>query len=122
VTTGTAGAVEQAIEGLNGIHAAALAGNINAKRAAVKALAEVQARAAAMCDMLAREMSEPGMNYGPEVTEPIAAAGTHANAASLVLGDADTALTTLINMGVGELADSPRQAPASPELSETGAR
>lgn len=122
VSTGTSGAVEQVIDGLNAIHAAALAGNIHAKRAAVQTLAEAEKRIAAMCEMLAREMAEPGSNYGPEITEPIAAAGTHAQASAMVLGDADTAVVTLINMQVGELADSPRQAPDKTELTETGAR
>ena len=120
--TAVTGAVEQAIEGLIGIHEGALAGNINDKRAAIEALAEVQRRASALAGMLAREMSEPGSNYGPEITEPIAASGTHAQAAAMSLDEAGTALTTLINMQVGELADSSRQAPDSPELSESGAR
>ena len=35
---------------------------------------------------------------------------------------ADAALTTLINVAVGDLATSPRPAPHHNELSETGAR
>src|SRR5579859_540964 len=65
-TTGTASAVEQFVEGVNQIHATAQAGGIHAKHAAIKACHEACVRFAAMSAMLARAMSEPGMNYGPE--------------------------------------------------------
>lgn len=123
VTAGTSTAsAEKMIEGINEIHASAAAGNIHAKRAALKAIHEAIIRFAAMLQMLSRQMSEPGSNYGPEITEPIAQAGTHQQASAMSVSDADAAISTLINMSVGDLANSPRQAPHNNELSETGAR
>lgn len=119
--TSTASA-EKLIEGINEIHAHAATGGINAKREAVKAVHEGFVRFGAMLAMLARQMSEPGQNYGHEITEPLAQAGTHAQAGAMSASESDAALSTLINMTVGELATSPRRAPHHEELSETGAR
>lgn len=118
--TGTAGA-EQFIDGLNQIHATAAAGGINAKQGGIKSATEASIRFDAMLQMLARQMSEAG-RYGPEITEPIAKAATHLQAAAMNLGEADTAITTLKHMQVGELAMSARQAPHHDELNEAGAR
>jgi hypothetical protein len=74
-----------------------------------------------MCQMLARTMSEPGSNYGPEITEPIASAGTNFQAGAMSLSEADSNLETLANMTLREVAQSPRQAPHhTNELSESG--
>jgi hypothetical protein len=121
-STGTAGAVEQFVEGVNQIHGTAQAGGIHAKHGAVKASHEGSIRFAAMLAMLSRAMSEPGMNYGPEITEPIAKAATHQQAAAMALSEADAHLATLINMTVGDLANSARQAPNHAEFSENGSR
>lgn len=119
--TSTASA-EKLIEGINEIHAHAASGGINAKREAVKAVHEGFVRFGAMLAMLSRQMSEPGQNYGHEITEPLAQAGTHAQVGAMSASESDAALSTLINMTVGELATSPRRAPHHEELSETGAR
>ncbi len=121
VAPSTAGA-EQLIEGVNRIHAEAAAGGIHHKQAAIKAATEGCIRFAGMAQMLARTMSEPGSNYGPEITEPLAKAAQHLQAAAMSFGESDTNVTTLIHMSVGELASSPRQAPHHSELSESGAR
>lgn len=115
----TAGA-EQLIEGINRIHAEAAAGGIRHKQAALKAMHEAMIRFAGMLQMVARTMSEPGSNYGPEITEPLGQAAQHLQAGAMNTGESDSALTSLIHMTVGELADSPRQAPHNSELSETG--
>jgi hypothetical protein len=119
--TSTASA-EKLIEGINEIYAHAAAGGINAKQEAIKAAHEACTRFAGMAQMLARTMSEPGSNYGPEITEPCAKAGQHLQAASMAWAEADSAITTLKNMTVGDLSKSPRQAPHNRELSENGAR
>jgi hypothetical protein len=119
--TSTASA-EKLIEGINEIHAHAAAGGIHAKQEAIKAAHEGSVRFAAMVQMLSRQMSEPGQNYGPEITEPLAQAGQHHQAAAMSLSESDAALSTLINMSVGDLAQSPRQAPHHTELSESGSR
>jgi hypothetical protein len=119
--TSTASA-EKLIEGINEIHAHAQSGGIHAKREAVKAIHEGLVRFGAMLTMLSRQMSEPGANYGPEITEPVAQGGQHCQAAAMSASEADAALTTLMNMTVGDLATSPRPAPHHTELSETGAR
>jgi len=120
--TGSAHAAEKLIEGVNQIHAEAAAGGIHAKHAAIKAATEGAMRFSSMQGMLARSMSEPGSNYGPEITEPIAKAGEHLQAAAMALGEADANLSTLVNMTVGDLANSARQAPHHAELSENGSR
>jgi hypothetical protein len=114
------GSAEKLIEGVNEIHNSAAAGNIHAKHAAIKAANEAAIRFGAMLQMLARTMSEPGSNYGPEITEPLAKAGTQCQAVGLGLGESDAALTTLVNMSVGDLARSARQAPNQAELTESG--
>ena len=119
--TSTASA-EKLIEGINEIHAHAQAGGIHAKQEAVKAAHEASVRFAAMVQMLARQMSEPGQNYGREITEPLAQAGNHHQASAMSLSESDAAISTLINMTVGDLARSARQAPHHAELSENGSR
>jgi len=113
------GAAEKAIEGIAQIHAEAAAGNIHAKHAAIKAMNEVQLRFAALSAMLARQLAEPGMHYGPEITEPLNQSATHLQAAAMTSSEADSALTTLINTTVGDLARSARQAPHHAELAES---
>ena len=118
--TGSAHAAEKLIEGVNQIHAEAAAGGIHAKHAAIKAATEGAMRFSSMQGMLARSMSEPGSNYGPEITEPIAKAGELLQATAMALSEADANLSTLVNMTVGDLANSARQAPHHAELSENG--
>jgi hypothetical protein len=114
------GGTEQLIEGINQVHVAAVSGGIHAKQKGVKASNEGCMRFSAMAEMLSRAMSEPGSNYGPEITEPLSKASQHLQAAAMAFGESDTALTTLMNMSVGELAASSRQAPHHGELSENG--
>lgn len=113
------GAVEAAVDGMHLIHSRAAAGNIRAKQWAIKVCAEILTRASALMMMLSRTLSERG--YGPEITEPLARAGAMTQAAAMAAGESDSAITSLANMRVGDLADSPRQAPERGELSETGA-
>ena len=117
--TSTASA-EKLIEGINGIHAHAAAGGIHAKREAIQSAHEASVRFSAMVQMLARQLEE--QHYGPEITEPLAKAGQHHQAAAMSLSESDAAISSLINMSVGDLATSPRQAPHHDELSESGAR
>jgi len=119
--TSTASA-EKLIEGINEVHAHAQSGGIHAKREAVKAIHEGLIRFGAMLGMLSRQMSEPGQHYGPEITEPLAQSGQYCQAGAMSASEADAAISTLINMTVGELATSPRRAPHHEELSESGAR
>jgi hypothetical protein len=119
---GTSTGAEQLIEGVNRIHSEAAAGGIHHKQAALKAASEGSIRFSAMAQMLARTMSEPGNNYGPEITEPLGQAAQHLQAAAMAFGEADTNLTSLIHMSVGDLAKSSRQAPHHSELSENGSR
>lgn len=118
-TMSNPGAVEQAVDGMQRVHATAAAGNIRAKQWAIKVCAEILTRVSALALMLSRTVAERG--YGPEISEPLARAGVQAQAAAMACGEADTAITSLANMTVGDLADSPRQAPHRSELSETGA-
>ena len=122
MTAGTSTAsAEKAIEGINEIYAHGMAGGIHAKQEALKALHELAVRAAGMVVTFARQMSEPGSNYGPEITEPLATAGNHFQAGATTVSESDAAISTLINMTVGDLASSARQAPHHNELTENGA-
>jgi len=123
VTAGTSTAsAEKLIEGINEIHAHAAAGGIHAKQEAIKAAHEGAVRFSAMLAMLARTMAEPGSNYGPEITEPLAKGAQNLTATAMSISESDAALATLVNTTVGDLATSPRQAPHHSELSESGAR
>ena len=119
-STTSAGSAEKLIEGVNQVHAEASAGGIHAKHSGIKSCTEGSLRFSAMAAMLSRAMSEPGSNYGPEITEPLAKAATHLQAAAMAFSESDGALSTLINMSVGDLANSARQAPHHTELSESG--
>ena len=114
--------VEQAVEGMRVILAHAMSGNIQSKRAAVLALAEVNRRSGLVALTLARHMAEPGRHYGPEVTERVAAASAHCTASATVLAEADMALLMLLNSSLAETMASGRQVPHHDELSETGSR
>ena len=118
--TSTASA-EKLIEGINEIYAKAVQGNIHRKREAIQSAHEACVRFSAMLLMLSRAMSEPGNHYGPEITEPLSKGGQNLQATAMSLSEADAAITGLMNMQVGELANSPRQAPHHDELSESGA-
>ena len=120
--TSTAGS-EQVIEGIDRLVATAMAGNIITKREIFLALHEVFTRAGIGVISLSRDMAEPGSNYGPEITEPVARAGTQAQAAAMGLADADAALVALLTRSVAEMATSSQQTPHHRnELSESGAR
>ena len=116
--TSTASA-EKLIVGVTEIHAHAASGGIHAKREAIKGAHEGALRFCTMTLMLAAHLSEAG-RYGPEITEPLANAGRHLQAAAMAISESDTALTTLLQMTVSELAGSPRQAPHHAELTESG--
>lgn len=117
--TSTASA-EKLTEGVNEIYAHAASGGLTAKQEAVRAAREAAVRFAGMMQMLARTMSEPGSNYGPEITEPISKGGTQFQAGAMLLSDADNALETLANMTLREASTSPRQVPHHQnELSES---
>jgi hypothetical protein len=119
---GTSGAAaEKMIEGIQEIYARAASGGLTAKQEAVRAAHEGAVRFAGMMQMLARSMSEPGSNYGPEITEPLTKAGQHFQAGAMSLSEADTNLETLANMTLREASTSPRQVPHHQnELSESG--
>lgn len=119
--TSTASA-EKLIEGINEIYAKAGAGGIHAKREAIQSAHEACVRFSGMLQMLARQMAEPGQNYGPEITEPLQKGGQNLTATAMSLSESDASITSLINMTLGDVATSPRQAPHHAELSESGAR
>jgi hypothetical protein len=120
VPSGTA-ATEQFVEGINRLHAEAATGGIFHTQAAIKGMNEGSLRFSSLAQMVSRILSEPGRNYGPEITEPLGKAAQYLRAAAACFGESDTNLSTLINMTVGDLARSPRQAPHHTEMTETGA-
>ena len=116
----THAAVEQAVDGMHRVHSRAAAGNIRSKQWAIKVCAEVFTRISSMMMMMTRALVDA--RYGPEITEPLLRAGVLAQAAAMACAESDAAITSLANMRVGDLADSPRSAPERSELSESGAR
>ena len=113
--------VDDLITAIGGIRAQAAAGNAKVKLAALRACQAACTRFATMAAMLAKQMTEQG-RYGPEITDKISTAGTHLTAASSSFSEAANALATLLNLRLGEMPESGRQAPHHHELSETGAR
>ena len=111
--------VEQIIEGCNTLGAYAMAGNAQAKRGAVLGGEAAARRLALVFLTLSRAMAEPGMHYGPEVTEPAAAAAVHFTAAASSLAESDAGIAAII-AALRELEG--RTVPHYNELQETGAR
>ena len=122
MASGSGSGVEQLVQGYSNIYNDAMAGNIHAKHAGIKASAEGATRGSQMAAMLARALSEPDSNFGPEITEPLAKASQHLQAAAMAFSESDAALASLLQMSVGELATSSRQAPHHSQLSENGSR
>jgi hypothetical protein len=110
--------VEQMVEGINAIRAEAMSGGIHAKHRAIKAAVEGGERFAALMTSLSRELSEPGMHYGPEITEPLSRMGQFFGAGAATGSEADASMASLKNTTLGDLAQSARQAPDHSELSE----
>lgn len=113
--------IEDLIGAIDRIRAAATAGNAKAKLAALRACSAACTGFAQMAMTLARQMAEQG-HYGPEITERVSAAGIHLTAAASAFSDSANGVATLLNMRLGDLPESGRQAPHHAELSETGAR
>lgn len=124
VTTGAPALVpgaEEMTAGMTRLRAYAVAGNINAKRAALAALAEVFAQDAAAVAALARSMQEESM-FGSEITEPIAQMGPALRALSTRAAEAESQVASLAGTPVGEVPASRHQAPDRHEMSETTGR
>ncbi len=122
VAGNSSGIAEEIINGLSKLQAQALSGNMIDKHEVVKVLTEVAIRSGTTVTTISRAMAEPDSHYGPEITEPIAKADTHFQAAGMVLGEADTGMATLGNETLRGIAQSGRQAPHYSELSESGGR
>jgi hypothetical protein len=113
--------VEDLITSIDRIRAGAFAGNAHAKLAALAACNVACARFAAMAQALSRDMGDVS-HFGPEITEPASTAGIHLTAAASAFAESHASLKTLLDMRMGEVPGSGRQAPHHAELSETGAR
>ena len=103
------------------IRAIATAGNVHVKRSALSACSVACMRFASMATSLSRAMSESG-HYGPEITEVISTAAIHLTAAASAFAEAESSLKALLDMKLGDVPASGRQAPHHDELTETGAR
>jgi hypothetical protein len=94
----------------------AMAGGLRSKQRAVKTLSDSFDYIHQQLQAFARQMSEPGQHYGPEVWEPLTRMAALCKAASSAGGESGSALNSLAGMNVGELADSARKAPDQSEL------
>jgi hypothetical protein len=88
--------VEMIIEGAQALRRHAMNGNARAKRGAVLGIVAASDVLAGIAGALSRDMAEPGQHYGPEVTEPLAMAGTHFKAGGMTLSEIDGRLLAII--------------------------
>lgn len=65
---------------------------------------------------LGHRLGEPDKLYGAEIWEPLITAGAQCQAAAIHCGQADAMTASLLAVTVGELAQSPRQAPHHSQL------
>lgn len=122
VTPESVPGVEMVIEGLRRIYAHAMAGNIQAKRRAVLALAEIGRRAATTALTLARAMAEPGQHYGTSVTERLARMSALFTGAATAGADVDAELHAILVTTPAEAMAAGRPLPHHEQFTETGAR
>ena len=80
------------------------AGGIRSKLRAVKTFAEGLDYEASSLERWAQRLAEPDQAYPPVVWEPISRAAAHMRAAQQLLGESDSALTSIIGATVGEAA------------------
>lgn len=111
--------LEDILQGLDRLYGYARNGNATAKRRAALGLNAVGIRAATVSQALGRSMSEPDAHYGPECTEPLAAAATHFRVGASSAADSEAAIASII----AAMRDMEgRQVPHYNELQETGGR
>jgi hypothetical protein len=91
-------------------------GDIRAVRRVVKTLSAAAAGLGGGLARLSIRLAEPDKHYGGEIWEPLGTAGAQMAAAGLYCEQADSAMLALLASTVGELADSPRQAPHHSQL------
>jgi hypothetical protein len=113
--------IEDLFTAVDRIRTAARAGNVWAKLAALAACNVACARFAAMAQALARDMGDLS-HFGPEITEPASTAAIHLTAAASAFAESHSNLKSLLDLRLGDVPGSGRQAPHHAELSETGAR
>lgn len=112
--------IEDLLTAVDRIRAMAVAGNVHAKRAALSACSVACTRFAAMAASLARALAE--QHYDTAITEPISTAAVHLTATASAFAEAESSLKALLDMRLGQVPGSGRQAPDRSELTETGAR
>lgn len=112
--------VENVIRGLGQIYAHAMAGNIQAKRRAVLALAEIGRRSAMTAITLSRSMAEPGQHYGTAVTERLARMAALFTGAATAGTEVDAELHAILRTPPGEAMAAGRQMPHHGQFTEDG--
>jgi hypothetical protein len=116
MSTPSTGAGADMFSAAQQITSQARAGGIRAKQRAIQTLQEGMEYIAGQISSLATHMSEPDQHYAPTIWEPLAKGSAQAKGAASSFGESSAALSSLIGMNVGELADSPVQAPNHKEL------
>ena len=111
-----AGAGEDMFTAMQRIVSQANSGGLRSKQRAVTILSDAFDYISQALQTFARQMSEPGQEYGPPVWEPLQRAAAHQKAASSAASESASAISALANMQVGELADSSTRAPHSSQL------
>lgn len=110
------GAQSDLLHGIETLVRRASAGDIRDVRRTVKVLTVALDALGHGIGHLSRRLAEPDKHYGAEIWEPLSAGAAQARSGALHLGYSDAMLTSLLRSTVGEIADSPRQAPHHSQL------
>lgn len=91
-------------------------GDIRDVRRCIKTLATAADCLGSGVSHLGRRLAEPDKKYGPEIWEPLTRASSQIRSGALHMGQSDSMVSSLLRTTVGELANSPRQAPHDSQL------
>jgi len=95
----------------NQLVGSSLAGGMQSKRRGVHTLAEAVDYFANLLHQFSSRLAEPDQGYPAAVWEPIAQAAAHLKGCGSKLGESDTALATLANTPMGDVATSTVKSP-----------
>jgi hypothetical protein len=96
--------------------ARASGGDIRDVRRTIKTLATAADALGDGVSHLGTRLAEPDKLYGSEIWEPLTMAGAQLRSGALHMNQSDSMVTSLLSTSVGELAETPRQAPHHSQL------
>jgi hypothetical protein len=104
------------LHAIGSLVARASGGDIRDVRRTIKTLATAADALGSGVSHLGTRLAEPDKLYGGEIWEPLAMAGAQLRSGALHMNQSDSMVTSLLNTSVGELAETPRQAPHHSQL------